>query len=66
MNNYGGKTFMIYKPNRKTVAEQRKEELLSAEVERLKAMLDYVAIMTDVEIFNEEEAANEIGNGESY
>ena len=46
---------MLIKKANKTIREARNEEDIQAKVERQEALLDYIAMMTDVEIQEENE-----------
>lgn len=52
---------MLIKKANKTIRETRNEEDIQAKVERQEALLGYIAMMTDVEILeeNEEEESEE-------
>lgn len=48
---------MLIKKANKTIREARNEEDIQAKVERQEALLGYIAMMTDVEIQEENEEA---------
>lgn len=52
--NYGGNN--MPKVNRKNIEEERERELLKLKLEKANATIDYLAMMTDVELPNEEES----------
>jgi hypothetical protein len=58
MKNYGGITMSVVKKINGSIADAREFENLKAENEKLKAQLNYVAVMTDVDL---EDDTDEIG-----
>ena len=50
---------MIFNRNTESVAEKRKRERLEAESAKQQADIDYLAMMSDIEIPGEEDVSNE-------